>query len=46
MEKGFHQGGLPVDILELSALLQEGLTWALLFWKKKKKKLCTTGQQR
>ena len=34
VKKGLHQGGLPVNILELSALLQEGLTWAPLFWKK------------
>ena len=32
MIKGLHQGGLPVNISELSALLQKGLTWALLFF--------------
>ena len=32
-KKGLYQGGLPVNILELSALLQEGLTWAPVFWK-------------
>ena len=26
VKKGLHQGGLPVNILKLSALLQEGLT--------------------
>ena len=26
VKKGLHQGGLPVNIIELSALLQEGLT--------------------
>ena len=34
MEKCLCQGGLLVNILELSALPQEGLTWAPLFWKK------------
>ena len=33
VEKGLHQGGLPVNILELSAVSQEGLTWTPLFWK-------------
>ena len=31
VEKGLHQEGLPVNILELSALPQEGLTWARFF---------------
>ena len=26
VKKGLHQGGLPVNILQLSAFLQEGLT--------------------
>ena len=26
VKKGLHQGGLPMHIIELSALLQEGLT--------------------
>ena len=26
VKKGLHQGGLPVNMLELSAILQEGLT--------------------
>ena len=43
VKKGLHQGGLPVNILELSAILQEGLTWAPLFWKNWG--LCTTGLQ-
>ena len=43
MEKGLHQGGLPANILDLSALLQEGIIWALLFWKNWE--LCTTGLQ-
>ena len=30
-KKGLHQGGLPVNILKLSALLQEGLTRAPIF---------------
>ena len=30
-KKGLHQGGLAVNILEFSLLLQEGLTGALLF---------------
>ena len=42
-EKGLHQGGFPVNILELSVVLQEGLTWAPLFWKNWG--LCTTGLQ-
>ena len=32
VKKGLHQGGVSVNILELSALLQEDLTWAPLFW--------------
>ena len=43
VEKGLHQGGLPLNILELSALPLEGLTWAPLFWKNWG--LCTTGLQ-
>ena len=43
VEKGLHQGGLPVNVLELSAVPQEGLTWAPLFWKNCG--LCTTGLQ-
>ena len=43
VEKGLHQGGLPVNILELSAFPQESLTWAQLFWKNWG--LCTTGLQ-
>ena len=26
VKKGLHQGGLPMHIIELSALLQDGLT--------------------
>ena len=33
VKKGLHQGGLPRNILELSAFLQDGLTWAALLWK-------------
>ena len=43
VEKGLHQGGLPMNILELSALPLEDLTWAPLFWKNWG--LCTTGLQ-
>ena len=43
VKKGLHQGVLPVNILELSVLLLEGLTWARLFWKNWE--LCTTGLQ-
>ena len=32
VKKGLHQGGVSVNILELSALQQEDLTWAPLFW--------------
>ena len=39
-KKGLHQGGLPVNILELSALLQEGLTRDSFF--RKSSGLCTT----
>ena len=41
VKKALHQGGLAVNILALSGLLQEGLTSAPLFWKNWE--LCTTG---
>ena len=31
VEKVLHQGGLTVNLLELSAVPEEGLTWAPLF---------------
>ena len=43
VKTALYQGGLPVNLLELSALLHEGLTWAPLFWKNWE--LCTTGLQ-